>query len=70
MYGLWLFCLTRTTLFTELFTSLYDQSYRFPSRDQVLLRYIYLPVSEIVNVMPGVFIVVLQELHCLLQCFL
>ena len=32
-------CFTRTTLFTELFTCFYDQSYRLPSCHQVSLRY-------------------------------
>ena len=39
-------------MFTELFTCLYDQSYRFLSSFVVL----YLPVSEIANVLPvGVY---------------
>ena len=34
-------CFTRTTLFTELFTCLYDHSWRFLSRHQVSLLYTF-----------------------------
>ena len=51
-------CFTRTTLFT---TCLYDQSLRLLSHHQAL----YLMVFE--NC-PRLFIVVLQELHCLPNC--
>ena len=34
-------CFARTTLFTELFTCFYDQSYRLPSCHQVSLLYTF-----------------------------
>ena len=57
-------CFTRTTLFTQLFTCLYDQSLRLLSHHQALLLYTSWFLRYNVHC-PKLFIVVLQELDCL-----